>query len=252
MTDVGYLIQSFTTSFGLLHIFENILAHLSLSDLINVSRVCKDWHHFTNAKPEIWERAIKRILAKRVLVNPEMKIILQKVNEGQDKIRFAHILNQFNLEEPARHSVLVHEAYLQLVYGDIKRLKYFWPLMSNKALEMNVYLEGIRQVIQPVAFFYAATKGHIKVFQFMKDQVKPDCKIIYKCYDFAKRYGINSDFIKMMEKEYEEEIQEGKSKTALFTVATPDESTDELAVDSADDSADESADDSADESADES
>ena len=148
------------TTSGFVHIFEEIINQMDSKSLFTSCLVCKDWWKVIQNHPQRWRKIIRRIRIKEAIIHPEfhgiMKgveakkglkelcLVLRQFSEDKPRIGILNqILNPLSLVKPYGAKYLGLDSpefgmnmrdfgFFKLVFGDLKRLQYFWPYLPNK------------------------------------------------------------------------------------------------------------------------
>ena len=135
------------TTPGFVHIFEEIINQMSPTSVFKSSLVCRSWWQVIQNHPKRWRCVIRRIRLKETLIHPDFRGIMKSVETKKELKELALVLKQFcedkprvEILNPGSHfeNILAHPAntpdlgFFNLVFGDLKRLEYFWPNLPNK------------------------------------------------------------------------------------------------------------------------
>ena len=163
------------TTPGLVHIFEEIVNQMDTKSVFRSSLVCKSWWQVIQNHPKRWRCVIRRIRIKEVLIHPDFRGILESIEVKKELKDLGLVLRQFS--ENKRIEILnpgakfkdilgmntADSGFFQLVFGDLKRLKYFWPHLPNK--NPMFFREEFS------ALHILAKLGHVETFQFIAEKV---------------------------------------------------------------------------------
>ena len=140
------------TTPGFVHIFEEIINQMYErssaaveKSIFNSSLVCKSWWQVIQNHPIRWRCVINRIRIKETLFHRDFRGgIMESVDFKKELEELGLVLKQF-CEDKSRVEILSpipgnyqtsfrhpDSCYFKLVFGDLKRLKYFWPHLPNK------------------------------------------------------------------------------------------------------------------------
>ena len=153
-------------------IFEEILLPLKFEDLHNMKKVCPKWNDFINSSPKLCKTIIKKIRQKWLLIHPEMKKIMEEIEKNSEICRFTQILLEFDKEEQNHVMGQLNEnGFFQLIFGNLERLKFFWPFMDfenllnqvGNPLHTNSYFYFKHHLV-----YYVDTIKALDVIEFLK------------------------------------------------------------------------------------
>ena len=163
------------TTPGFVHIFEEIINQMDSKSLVTSSLVCKNWWQVIQNHPKRWRCIIQRIRIKEALIYPDFRRIVQSVGAKKEDIKeLGLVLRQFCETEDKRTCsgakfegiqgfYTRDKGFFQLVFGDLKRLQYFWPHLPNKnPMFFNDEFSTLHIL---------AKLGHVETFQFIADRV---------------------------------------------------------------------------------
>ena len=167
------------TTPGFVHIFEEIINQMDTKTIFTCPLVCKSWWQVIQKHPKRWRCVIRRIRIKENLIHPDFRGIMESVETKKELKELGLVLKQFCVGKPRveisnpvldnfqnffRHPINTKDSgYFKLVFGDLKRLKYFWPHLQNK----NPILFND----QYSALHILAGVGHVETFQFVAERV---------------------------------------------------------------------------------
>ena len=169
--ELGLLI----TTPGFVHIFEEIINQMDTKSVFRSSLVCKSWWQVIQNHPKRWRCVIRRIRIKEVLIHPDFRGIMESVEVKKELKDLCLVLRQFL--EDKRIRILNRGAkfkdiwgmnttdsgFFKLVFGDLKRLEYFWPHLPNKNPKF------FRDEFS--ALHILAKLGHVETFKFIAEKV---------------------------------------------------------------------------------
>ena len=179
------------TTPGFVHIFEEIINQMDSKSIFKSSLVCKSWWQVIQDHPNRWRCVIRRIRSKENLFHPDFKGILKSVETKKELKELGLVLKQFCVGKPRveisnpvldnfqnffRHPINTKDSgYFKLVFGDLKRLEYFWQHLQNKNptfISVN-YSQGQLQkhLLGYSALHILAGVGHVETFQFVAERV---------------------------------------------------------------------------------
>ena len=162
------------TTPGFVHIFEEIINQMDSKSLLSSSLVCKNWWQVIQDHPKRWRCIIRRIQIKEALIYPDFPRIVQSVGARKEDIKeLGLLLRQFSETEDKRTCsgaklegipfVTRDSGFFKLVFGDLKRLQYFWPhLPSKNPMFFNDEFSTLHIL---------AIQGNVKTFQFIAERV---------------------------------------------------------------------------------
>ena len=162
------------TTPGFVHIFEEIINQMDSKSLVSSSLVCKNWWQVIQNHPKRWRCIIRRIRIKEALIYPDFPRIVRSVGAKKEDIKeLGLVLRQFCETEDKRTCsgeklegipfVTRDSGFFKLVFGDLKRLQYFWPhLPSKNPMFFNDEFSTLHIL---------AILGHIEMFQFIVERV---------------------------------------------------------------------------------
>ena len=163
------------TTPGFVHIFEEIINQMDSKSLVSSSLVCKNWWQVIQNHPKRWRCIIRRIRIKEALIYPDFRRIEQSVGSKKDDIKeLGLVLRQFCETEDKRTCsgakfegiagfYTRDSGFFKLVFGDLKRLRYFWPHLPNKnPMFFNDEFSTLHIL---------AKLGHVETFQFIAERV---------------------------------------------------------------------------------
>ena len=127
---------------GFNHITENILINLDVKSLGRCRLVCKDLHNFIKSLDKSKKlkkndfKLIRRIRWKKFLVHSNWNAVVDLIRQEDNFYRrqgMIDLLEAYNNQEKIlTFNGPIVDSYLNIVYGTSKRLKFFWPYLSNK------------------------------------------------------------------------------------------------------------------------
>ena len=125
------------TTPGYVHIFEEVLDHLDKKSLFLCPLVCRDWWQVIQNHPKYLRSVIRMIRIKKALVHSDFNGVMKNVEEKRDLKNLEIVLRQFYEEkqivDPETTPFNMRDfGFFSLVFGDLQRLKYFWPYLPNK------------------------------------------------------------------------------------------------------------------------
>ena len=163
------------TTPGFVHIFEEIINQMDTKSVFRSSLVCKSWWQVIQNHSKRWRCVIRRIRIKEVLIHPDFRGIMESVEVKKELKDLFLVLRQFSedkcigsLNPGAKFKEILgmnatDSGFFKLVFGDLKRLKYFWPHLPNKNPKF------FRNKIS--ALHILAELGHVETFKFIADKV---------------------------------------------------------------------------------
>jgi len=172
------------TTKGLVHIFEEIINQMDSKSLFTSCLVCKDWWKVIQNHPKRWREIIRKIRIKDSLIHPDFRGIMKGVEAKKGLKELCLVLRRFSEDKEieilnlrAKYGLvsvpgLVYPGFgmnmrdlgfFQLVFGDLKRLQYFWPYLPNKN---PLFISDEFSTLHILAKL-----GHVKTFQFIAERL---------------------------------------------------------------------------------
>ena len=179
------------TTPGFVHIFEEIVNQMDSKSLFTSCLVCKDWWKVIQNHPQRWRKFIRRIRIKEAIIHPdfhgimkgveakkglkELCLVLRQFSEDKPRIGILNqILNRLSLVKPYGAKYLGLDSpefgmnmrdfgFFKLVFGDLKRLQYFWPYLPNKN---PVFISDKFSTLHILAKL-----GDVEIFQFIAERL---------------------------------------------------------------------------------
>ena len=188
------------TTPGFVHIFEEIINQMGTKSIFKSSLVCKSWWLVIQNHPKRWRCVIRRIRIKETLFHPDFRGIMESVETKKELKELGLILKQFCEDKPSvdilnlvanfeyfqnfvlHHTNTLDSVFFKLVFGDLKRLEYFWPHLQNKN---PIFINDSYS-----ALHILASLGHGETFQFVAervDEVNPTNEMGKTPLDIAKK-----------------------------------------------------------------
>jgi hypothetical protein len=168
------MFEEIFTNQGFNHITENILLILDAKSLWKCQLVCKALHKFIKSleKSERLKKndfkLIRRIRWKTFLAhsnwNAVVNLIRQEDNFYRRQVLIDMLEDYNNQDKILRFDGAIVDSYLNIVYGTLKRLKFFWPYLSNK----NPQISGKKCT----PFHFVVNQGLINVAIFMVEEIQ--------------------------------------------------------------------------------
>jgi len=163
------------TTQGLVHIFEKIINQMDSKSLFKSCLVCKDWWKVIQNHPKRWREVIRRIRIKVALIHPDFHGITNGVEAKKGLKELCLVLRQFSEDRPPIGILnpglfypglnMRDFSFFKLVFGDLKRLQYFWPYLPNKN---PVFIRGLNR---RSTLHILAKRGHVETFQFIAERL---------------------------------------------------------------------------------
>ena len=172
------MFEEIFTNQGFDHITENILINLDVKSLWRCRLVCKDLHKFIKSleKSEKLKKydfkLIRRIRWKKFLAHSNWNAVINLICQEDNFYRrrgLIDLLEAYNNQDKIlTFDGPIVDSYLNIVYGTSKRLKFFWPYLSNKNPKMRE--QNVKECFTP--FHFVAYYGLSDVADFMVEEIQ--------------------------------------------------------------------------------
>ena len=176
------MFEEIFTNQGFNHITWNILINLDVKSLWQCRLVCKGLHQSIKSLEKSMKlkendfKLIRRIRWKKFLAHPNWIAAFNSICEEDNFYRrrgLIDLLETYNKQEKIlQYDGPISDSYLNLIYGTLKRLKFFWPYLSNKNPK-TVDRE------ERTPFHFVAYYNLIDVAEFMLEELKQDSEFEY-------------------------------------------------------------------------
>ena len=171
------MFEEIFTNQGFNHITWNILINLDVKSLWQCRLVCKGLHQSIKSLEKSMKlkendfKLIRRIRWKKFLAHPNWIAAFNSICEEDNFYRrrgLVDLLETYNKQEKIlQYDGPISDSYLNLIYGTLKRLKFFWPYLSNKN----------PKITKDTPFYFVAYHGLSDVADFMVEEIGDDCLI---------------------------------------------------------------------------
>ena len=171
------MFEEIFTNQGFDHITENILINLDIKSIWRCRLVCKDLYEFIKSleKSEKLKKndfkLIRRIRWRTFLVhsnwNAVVNLIRQENNFYRRQVLIDLLKDYDNQDRILGFNSTIVDSYLNIVYGTLKRLKFFWPYLSNKNPKLRE--QNTNEIFTP--FHFVAYHGLSDVADFMVEEI---------------------------------------------------------------------------------
>ena len=172
------MFEDIFTNQGFDHITENILINLDVKSIWRCRLVCKDLHRFIKSleKSERLKKndfkLIRRIRWKTFLAHSNWNAVVNLIREEDNFYRRQVLIDMLedydNQDKILRFDGAIVDSYLNIVYGTLKRLKFFWPYLSNKNPKLKE--QNVNEFFTP--FHFVAHHGLSDVADFMVEEIQ--------------------------------------------------------------------------------
>ena len=169
------MFEEIFTNQGFNHITWNILINLDVKSLWQCRLVCKGLHQSIKLLEKSIKlkendfKLIRRIRWKKFLAHPNWIAAFNSICEEDNFYRrrgLVDLLETYNKQEKIlQYDGPIIDSYLNLIYGTLKRLKFFWPYLSNKN----------PKITKDTPFHFVAYHGLSEVADFMVEEIGDDC-----------------------------------------------------------------------------
>ena len=172
------MFEEILTNQGFDLITENILINLDGESLLKCQLVCKRLHKFIKSLEKSEKvkkndfKLIRRIRWKKFLAHPNWNAVFSSIRQEdnfyrrRDLVVLLEIYN--NQDETLTFDGPIVDSYLNTIYGSLKRLKFFWPYLSNKNPIMKEHMG--KEHFTP--FHFVAYYGLSDVADFMVEGIQ--------------------------------------------------------------------------------
>ena len=150
-------------------IFDLVLKTLDPESMFNCFLTCPEWQNYIIKEDLLFKKVVRRIFFQRVICHPKMKLmksVLKNIRNNDDEMaKFCQILVEFNKEEML-FNWTAEGSFAQLVYGNEKRLNFFWPYVGGKnpSLAMGSLTILHLLAIKGDANIYKILSGRLKLY----------------------------------------------------------------------------------------
>ena len=169
------------TNQGFDHITENILINLDVNSLWKCQLVCKALYQLIKSLEKNVKlkkndfKLIRRIRWKKFLAHTNLNAVFNSIRQEDNFYRRRGLLDLLetynNQYEILQFDVsIICDAYLNTIYGTLKRLKFFWPYLSNK----NPTIKKVLAQGQNTPLHFVAYHGLNDVADFMVEEIQDD------------------------------------------------------------------------------
>ena len=172
------MFEEIFTNQGFHHITENILINLDVKSIWRCRLVCKDLHKFIKSleKSEKLKKndfkLIRRIRWKKFLAHSNWNAVVNLIRQEDNFYRRRGLIDLLEPYSNQEYEILtfdgpIVDSYLNIVYGTLKRLKFFWPYLSNKNPKVR---NNVKEFFTP--FHFVAYHGLSDVADFMVEEIQ--------------------------------------------------------------------------------
>ena len=169
------MFEEIFTNQGFNHITKNILINLDVKSIWKCRLVCKGLHQFIKSLEKSMKlkendfKMIRRFRWKLFLAHPNWKTAFNSIIQEDNFYRRRGLIDLLetysNQEKVLQYHGPICDSYLNIIYGSLKRLKFFWPYLSSK----NPKIKG------DTPFHFIAYHGLSDVADFMVEKIGEDC-----------------------------------------------------------------------------
>ena len=120
------------------HVMEQILRGLDIKSIMQVKAVSNDMYNFVKTSKIIWVAILRRLSKRYFLILPKWKEIQQRF-ECHNYPQLCQEIMEYKWQNYCDPSIsLINQHFIAIVYGDLKRLKFFWPTISDMEHPSNL------------------------------------------------------------------------------------------------------------------
>ena len=174
------MFEEIFTNQGFDHITENILINLDVNSLWKCQLVCKALYQLIKSLEKNVKlkkndfKLIRRIRWKKFLAHPNLNAVFNSIRQEDNFYRrrgLLDLLETYNNQYVIlKFDVPICDAYLNTIYGTLKRVKFFWPYLSNK----NPTIRKVLAREQNTPLHFVAYHGLNDVADFMVVEIQDD------------------------------------------------------------------------------
>ena len=136
---------------GLSHLGYQIFKYLDYKSLMQARATCKDWFVLIETSPNLWKCVILTLRRRYLLIHPFWKELQSKI-ELQNHVLLSKQLMDYQWRDFMYDRsdwcglfYVGQQHCICIIYGSLKRLKFFWPYIQN--------FQHPKQVLHYAAYF---------------------------------------------------------------------------------------------------
>ena len=177
---------------GLSHIAVNIFKHLDGKSLLQARATCVQWANLIDATPTLWKPVFKKLRRKYLLVNsiwdhiqknvplenyPEMCLTMMAFNWRD--------LPNYNIDSWDVFNGIKHQYSLFMIYGDLERLRFFWPYLDSQHPEQILHF-AVRFGLSNVLRFLLKNLPNLHKYLGQVEMIHYGCTPLHVAAHFGK------------------------------------------------------------------